>query len=249
MKTSRNLLKGSLIRKALSLVSLKRKTVTPSSNQPAQSSGSGIASNLYHRCSDLPLDIFIDCEVDKAYHRLIRHGTAPFTEAVKAWQMIYDEYSDLLNDVNSRTIKAVVDDFNHTNTKLHIIRGSLVVLSHTYSEQAVKRLRNLGYKYQFNPENLEQYKKDLEAVNSKSKSLELVMEIKKKQYGDTVKKYEGKSITKKDWLDQIAVVSEFMKFRINAKEVTVSEYISYRQLMERSNEQTRREIEKLKSKR
>jgi hypothetical protein len=87
-------------------------------------------------------------------------------------------------------------------------------------------LKRFGYQYRFPIDNFEQYRRDLETVITKSKASELALDQALAQYKKLFESTESKAPTYEVFENNLVELSKFMGFRVNAKEVTVSEYVA-----------------------
>ena len=141
----------------------------------------------------------------------------------EAWTSINEEYArDIDNNKYVELTKSLKDIFRDS-LRLMIADSCVQVLLNKHSENAAEVLRNLGYKYKFDPANREQYHKDLARVMKNLKMLNMELEANKKAYATktTVKQASKEHIT-----ETLVSLSKFMNYRIDPVKVTVREYIN-----------------------
>lgn len=240
MKISNPLQSGSQLSKIKSYISTKLWKVLmplllwkkrPFSTKP---------SNLYHRCSETPLDVFIDCFVNKNLMRLVKFGKANAKQVNEAWEELFTDYCEILGSPQYSRMVALIKDIGGLQSKMLAINLALRVLSVRYSYKCVQVLRKFGYNYKFSISDPDAYFKDLETVQKKSKSSELALDRALLEYKALFEKSEGEAPTYEVFQKNLVELSKYMGFRINPKEVTVSEYVAIIKRREREIELNKR---------
>lgn len=183
-------------------------------------------SNLYTRCSSTPLDVFIDALVNKNLGRLVIYGKATQKQINDAWELLFTEYCEISGSPQYQRLVNLTREIGGLQSKLLSIRLCVKVLGYRYSAMAVSTLKRFGYNYKFNPLDAEGYVRDLKAVMTKSRSVEIALDQSLAEYEKLLKESDGKSLTEEGFQRVLIELSKFMGFRVNAKEVTVSEYIA-----------------------
>lgn len=193
-------------------------------------------SNLYTRCSQTPLDVFIDALVNKNLGRLVIYGNASRREINEAWELLFTEYCEISGSPQYQRLVNLSREIGGLQSKLLSIRLCVKVLGYRYSARAVTTLRRFGYNYKFNLQNPEGYVRDIKAVMTKSKSVEIALDQSLAEYDKLLKESDGKNLTEDYFQKALVELSKFMGFRVNAREVTVSEYVAMIKRREREIE-------------
>lgn len=175
--------------------------------------------NLYLRCSDLPLDIFIECIVEDKFNRLVRHGTPSQMQISNAWGIIITEYSELSDSQSYRQILSLSREVGILKAKKTSIEICLDLLMLRYSQRCVDILRELGYRISY-----ETYKKDILSIRTKSNTIDIQLKQKQIEYDDMFKNL--KKTERKQFDDTLSVLSKFMGYRVDPRQITVSEYVA-----------------------
>lgn len=178
--------------------------------------------SLYYRCDELLLYRFIKC-LNGDLSALKKVRFVPKSWVKEAWTSINEEYArDIDNNKYVELTKSLKDIFRDS-LRLMIADSCVQVLLNKHSENAAGVLRNLGYKYKFDPANREQYHKDLARVMKNLKMLNMELEANKKAY---VTKTTVKQASKEHISETLVSLSKFMNYRIDPVKVTVREYIN-----------------------
>lgn len=127
-------------------------------------------------------------------------------------------------------------DIGFLESKLLCIGLCLKVLAHRPDSKCIKTLENYGYKYRFDPSNMADYGRSLEAVTIRCGALRLALDQKRNELAKKQGNLQGKEITRETFTTILAIISKHMGFRIDPKEVTVSEFVAYRKNYERECE-------------
>lgn len=199
-----------------------------------------LPSNLYHHCSELPLADFISCVIDKNYKALLKYGHASPYDLSRAWDSIYSEFSEMSGSPAFKLIMNLSKDIGFLESKLLSISLCLRVMERRADERCIKILKNYGYAYSFNINDTDQYKKDLETIATRSGSIRLALQQKRNEYNASIKGMSSKEVTREDFTKILAVLTKYMGFRIDPRQTTVSEYVSYRKLYEHETESSLR---------
>jgi hypothetical protein len=187
---------------------------------------------LYHRCSDTPLDVFIDVLVNKNMPRLVRTGKATPKEIDSAWQKLWFEYCDLSGSPEYRQLFGLIKEVGYLEGKLMSIRLAIQSISSSQSNGCINILHNYGYRYAFEKSKPDEFEKDIQRVIEKSKTIELLIKAGRAQIDKINEKAQGESV-KEDWFeDTLTVLSKYMGYRINRKVITVSEFVRMKKMFE-----------------
>lgn len=250
MRTSNGWLKSLQNLKGLSWLFTRRSRASGrSSTSPVpNSTASARPTNIFHRCTDISLESFLDCLLNRNLRRLLKYGDAQDHHLAEAWEQVYTEYCDLTGSTQYKTIRTVRNDYQNLHAKREAIRCALIVLAQRYSEKMVRLIRDYGYNYAFNWEDPASYRKDMEVMTARLKALDIPLGIKKQEYERLITGYESREVTVNDWNMMIGQVEKFMQFHINRREITVSEFAAYKRMMELQFEADKKELEKMRNK-
>ncbi len=218
-----------------SIISLTTKQTKP---------GHSIPSNIFHRCSELPLSVFITCTVDKDYKGLIKYGHASQQQLNHAWEQLYSEYSDISGGDSYKLLMQLSKDIGYLESKLLCIGLCLKVLSHRPDEKCIKILYNYGYRLIWDMSQPELYAKNLDSVATRSGAIQLAVAQKRLELSKKQGRLQGKEITRETFSKILASLSKHMGFRIDPAETTVSEFVAYRHNLENEIEALQKHSEK-----
>ena len=214
--------------------STKEPTVSGGSSNPdARSSTRSLPANLYTHCNETPLDVFIDALVNNNYNRLVKYGETSKEYQQQAWSYLFCEYCDLSGSKSYKQLYTVNREIGVLHSRLLAVQLCLYVLRINPEPQCVLLLKKMGYTCQFNPDDKDQYQEDLKAITKKSKTIEIALKEKQHELEVLKAEYGGKDATEDDFIKALVELSSFMGYRINQKEITVSEYLAIRQKYER----------------
>lgn len=188
--------------------------------------------NLYVNLNDLPLDCFIDCIIDKDYQRLIKTGTATENELLNAWENLFIEYCEKTDTVDYKTKFKLQKELGENQSKLLAINSCLFALTIRYSQFFIDVLINLGYKYEFNYSNQDDFLNDLEKVSSNKKSIEFnILSLNKKLDEILIKESKQPPISRQYFDDFLTVLAKWKQVVvIRATEITVTDFLSMSKL-------------------
>lgn len=193
-------------------------------------------SNLFTQPNQTPLDVFIDVLINHNLNRLIRTGKAKLRDLAEAWEILFTEYCELSGSPQYIKIFNLSRQIGQQQSKILAIDLCIQVLSIRYSAACVTTLRKQGYNYKFDINNMANYNNDLNTVKIKSKTVRLTLEQALLAYQKLISENTGKQLTAQYFETQLVELSKFMGFRLNPKEITVSEYIAVLKRMEKEIE-------------
>ena len=203
-----------------------KKDTTPLSKSNAQNSKKSPPSNLYHHCSELLLDNFIDALVNGNVHRIVKYGKATKEEIDAAWQKIMYEYFDLAGTKTYRAMFALNKEIIQLQARLLSVQTCLKVLNFHPDTECERILQNIGYNYPFNRDNPDEYKTNLQDIEKKSRTIKISIDMKIAEKKNAEKGYQGSKPTEESFMNNLLELSKYMGFRIKATEITVSEYLA-----------------------
>src|ERR1700744_852243 len=106
---------------------------------------------LYQDCR-LPLDIFLECLFDKDFSRLAISGKPTQEETASAWEAIYLEYAELINDGSHNELYDKTIEINYLATKVFIIDKIVTHFRLSYNEDLEQVLNYYGVRSGILPE-------------------------------------------------------------------------------------------------
>jgi len=246
MNTKRSWL-GSLRRLKISLShSLATRWVSGRSVWPKPGTEKPLPSNIYHHINECPLCVFIDCVCDHDYGKLIKYGRASKENQASAWEIIYSQYSDTSGNPTSRLLISLSKDIAYHDAKLRSVGLCLKVLQHHPDPRCIAVLRGYGYDYPFDITRPEEYANSLEAVATRTGNIIITLQLKRAEYEREAGKVSGKPMTRESFYDILAVLFEHFHSRIDPKEVTVAEFVSYKKRYEMEMIALKKQTEKEK---
>lgn len=189
-------------------------------------------SNVYRHCNEMPLDAFIDAECNGNHARVIKRGKVTPAQVEEAWKCLYSEYCDISDTKPYKHLFSMSMEIGQLWNRLLGVKVCLKVLSVQYVPYCELKLRGMGYNCNLDLKNQAEYAKTLAAIDMKSRTIEIALMQQNKQYEEAIAEFGGKDVTEADFERNLVELSKYMGFRINAKEITVSEYCHIRKKYE-----------------
>jgi hypothetical protein len=168
--------------------------------------------NISCKCSEVTLDEFIDCLINGNYKRLLRDGEASDDELQAAWERLYNEYAEL----SGNTAHAYLFSLMKTTAAL---RAKLTAAQQFIQSGNVELLRQMGYPA------------DIKKIIARVKLESIELQGKTKELEKLRQSNEKDGAKEADFTAWIVSVSKYMGYRIDRKEVTVSEFLTMNKLM------------------
>lgn len=180
---------------------------------------------LYQDCR-IPLNLFLDCLFDKDYTALIISGEPAEDELMEAWQKIYLEYAELVNDGSSNELYNKTIEINYLNTKVFIIDKIVTHFKLSYNEDLIKILKYYGVDPGITAEDdTETRLKKLETVVARSKRWITQLDILRKEFEVLQDTGKTKSSGREGFESNLFAISSFQKYSILEKDISVRQYV------------------------
>lgn len=183
-------------------------------------------SSLYLHTRETPLEVFIDALVNKNLSRLIKYGRASQRQLAEAWETLFAEYCEISGSTQYQRLINLTKEIGSLQSKLLSIQVSIRVLGFRYSSKSISTLARFGYKYRFDIQDPESYTRDVKSVLLKSKSVELALDQSLVEYQKLISSTDEKPLTEEYFEKALVELSKFMGFRVDPRQVTVSEYVA-----------------------
>lgn len=180
---------------------------------------------LYTVCYDLPIVRFIRCLCEGDYSALVIEGEADPGTLVEAWQNIHQEYITLMGNSQDNYLFTLMLEVNRLYFRHLSITEAVKLLGAHRFDELVMMLKKEGFNYPFNPNDTEGYRKDLNKVVNRAKSLLVELEQKKKQL-ELLQQSQSTGKLDREYFDKILItLSQHMGFKLEKDKTTVTEYI------------------------
>lgn len=197
---------------------------------------------LYHRISDCPLDIFIDCHCDGKLEGLVIEGNVPQGTLDSTWSTLFDDFIDKMQDEDGSNLKDQVKNMNLLRTKINAVTTIVEYIRWLFTAKIeiemddilaeLNTWTNLAVK-------LDQTNKPLcyrmlemvmaHVMTWKVESEQMRQEVERGMAG-----LEGRESMDREYFDQLLVaLSIANKFKVNRQETTVGEFIILVQALRR----------------
>lgn len=183
-----------------------------------------LAPKYYSSCEDLPLNLYIRCQVDNDLTALVIEGNPEEAELLDAWGKITEEYYERADEALDTHSVGLYMEVQSLTIKIEVIQESISVLKKYYCPELIDILKGHGFEIK-GDETSEEYISRLEKVSKRSKSLLLTLQDKFSQLERLKKsKKEGDKITRKYYGKLLAYLSKFVEYRIDKNVTTVNEF-------------------------
>lgn len=178
----------------------------------------------YTSCSEMPLYNFIKVIVTNELKWVSAYGFHTREQLEKSWEAIFEEYMTLSKDTSQNYLLSLIKEITFLTYKLNIIQVIVDELAKGHDEKFVKLLQGLGFRFKFDPDNAEQYAKDLKLTVSQSKAM--LIKIKDSEHKLSEMKKENKPVNEGEYDIFLSELSKFQGYRIDPKVFTVSEFVA-----------------------
>lgn len=183
-------------------------------------------ANLYRRCSDLPMSIFIECICEELFESLVISGKAKQCELLEAWVLLLSEYQELRGDTvdgieQMRLTKEIWKVRNH----LQLVDYCVQFLSERYSESIADSLCKLGYNFKPAGKEPHKYISLLNNIINKTKLKYVQLQQMVKQLQEELKKAQSDKPTRESFENTLIHIEEMQKTSYDLDNITVYKYV------------------------
>jgi hypothetical protein len=197
---------------------------------------------LYRHISSLPLDRFIDIFCDKTVELLTIEGKPPGNELAQAWEAIYDDFIEKMQDDDGRAMQGQIRDMNLLRTKINTvatmidyIRWLLGAQIHIDLDDIITELINwTGLPVELDQEDKTACHRTLDMVMAHVMTWKVEGEQMRQEMERTTADQKGMTRMDRDYFDSVLVaISIANKFKVNRKETTTGEFVVMVQTLRR----------------
>jgi hypothetical protein len=146
----------------------------------------------------------------------------PLSILKQAWDNIFFEYIDLTKSPSNQRLLSIMKELTALEVEKNIITQSLAVLKYKTNQRIVDNIKKLGYSF-----NSDEYTKSSKKLLSQFKTKDLrIQELKEelaKSESNAAKSNEEQEL---NYHALFAEFSKFQGYRLDPKDITVSEYIA-----------------------
>lgn len=189
----------------------------------------------------IKMETLIDCIVDKNYNGLILTGKPTEEQLLIAFQGVYGEYCEILENPIYEFIAEAFQTMAYNNWKLVGVRASIAILRYRAHEYSYEVLRQFGYNYDYEKMTPEQLSKTVDIIESKIKSVVIENTRIKQELDARIKNSTDSQPGRLSFIDSAVAMSKFYAHHIDLSVITAAEYARKYKYMSDS-------VEKLKKK-
>jgi len=183
-----------------------------------------------HTINTLTLDVFIQCLCKQDYSGLIISGECENLEQV--WGELFAEYLELNAESKEyKTLLLILQKYGKAQSRHMALTASHMALTTGYNEEAQLALKHLGYKLNFNTDDLQAYMTELDKLKKHINSLSLELKQVEREYQQM---NNGGTMTEQKYMEYIAAVGKFMGFAIPLNTL-VKQWAGYCSLFDKQN--------------
>jgi len=178
----------------------------------------------YKSCSEIPLYNFIKVLSTKDFKYLVISGKPK--KLGQVWEKILNEYIELTGNEKQTQMLAVMKEVAFLGNKIFLIKSIEYSLRVQYSEDLVGQLKKNGFNISLDVKNYEQYNKQLDLLLTRLKSTISIYESKAQELKDMQEIKESDRDLESQYTGWLADLSKFQGYRLDPKEITVTEFAS-----------------------
>lgn len=206
-----------------------------------------VTPKLYRSIHDLPLGIFIDCQCEQLYDKLILQGEPTQEEITDAWENLLQQYTELIGGREVESKISEVKRVLRTESKISRMYDLIVVLKHFPNKESFARLYTFGIALPQLPYTIENVNKVISIFkgyyNLEKNRYKLMTQPKKENAGEAKKEISRNEFAKV--LSRISIAFKMPPISINSISTAqyctyVVDYREYCKSIEQQNEQNKK---------
>lgn len=207
------------MRKALTTLSIFKKKL--------QKLPVSVPCELYRTCSQLTLDRFITCLVDKDLTVLIIAGHPEANELQQTWVNLQEEYSELIKSETLQHTNDINAEIIVLQNRLFRISLCVEALQYVYTKDLIDELKEHNMPFDYNPDMPEKYFEDLRMTVERTKGLNMKLKIKQGELEEWYKSNESRKVenTREQFEETLAALTESNGFLVDETKITVTQYV------------------------
>lgn len=185
---------------------------------------------LHLNCNSLPLYNFKQCFCYGNLKALRINTTLEVPEVIlqNAWIDIFYQFIELTKDADMRSILRIERKLNLLRNKKLEVELMVNYLVLQWKEEYVDTLRGFGYRYKFDPLRPIEYSRDLKLILSRSERFSVEIEMLEIQLETYEAASKGNQPNESYFTHDLIMISKWLKFHINDRQITVSEFCEYK---------------------
>lgn len=190
--------------------------------------------DYYKSSSEIPFDVFIEIVITDDV-TLLNKGSQPMPPDfyVAVWMDIYEEYIRELSPTYVADMQEQIE-VGSKRLEYEIVEMCVKALRISYDKEMVEILREKGFDFEFNLNDIDSYLKDLARVTTRSKFW--VLELKEYYEGKSKEVNKDYKIDRVYFAKAIAELSKYSEYEIKPKEISALDFaVRYRGMIEYYN--------------
>jgi hypothetical protein len=192
------------------------KDVTGSLNQPVK---------LLSKCREVTMSQFIACLCEDDLSQLVVSGTVSPVELAEAWSCLFLEYCELAEDSETKYRVMLEVQLTVDKKKEELGRGWVKMLSTKHSENIAEALRIIGFDFELNPNEPEQYQSDLKRINGELGFIRLSIQVRQAEFDAVKNKQSTKdTVDRKYFATIFFAINNYARREAVNMQTTVEDY-------------------------
>ena len=182
-----------------------------------------VLNEAYTSCFELPLYNWIEALITKDFGTwLVKSGKFTSDQLSEIYTKICDEYREITHDTDSNYLFDLQKQIFDTDKKYLLVLAIVNQLKIHRNEELISILKN-DFNFAFDYVDLA---KDLEKTIRKAKGWLITLKLTENEFVELNGRSAAKEASRMDFIEQLAVLSEFQGYQIKPKETTVAEYVA-----------------------
>jgi hypothetical protein len=197
-------------------------------DQPSHQDATGSLNHpakLLCKCSEVSMGQFIACLCDDDLSQLVVSGTASPIELAEAWSSLFLEYCELAEDSETKYRVMLEVQLTVDKKKEELGQAWVNMLKKKHSENLAEALRIIGFDFELNPNDPEQYQADLKRINGELGFIRLSIQVRQAEFDAVKNKQSTKdTVDHKYFATIFFAINNYARREAVNKQTTVEDY-------------------------
>jgi hypothetical protein len=192
---------------------------------PKDATGLCSPVKILNKCSEVNMSQFIACLCDDDLSQLIVSGEPTALQIAEAWSNLFFEYCELAEDAETTYRVRLESQLNLDKVKEEHGKEWAKMLEKRYSPKLAEALRMIGFDYELNPDDPEQYKADIHRIKGECGFLRLTIQLKQAEWEALMQKQSTQdSVDRKYFSTIFFAINNYAKREAVNLQSTVENY-------------------------
>lgn len=181
---------------------------------------------LRYRSNEVTMEVFMECICDNNFAGLVASGNPTSTQIAEAWASLFYEYCDIMEMQEVRYRARLHTEIILTRRKIQYAEVWVRYLEVIYNRIFAEALQKIGFEYDLDPSDPDQYRSDINRIIAELRSIRLKLRAKESEYDTLVNKKtsEASPVDRKHFYSNFDNINDLRKWGAITEKSSVMQY-------------------------